>query len=569
MSNKLVQILGHLWNKDTQKEDANPKSFDVVSFIMLTIATSIALVQFFYNRSLWNDEAALALNILHRNPVELMQPLDIHQSAPLGFLLVEDFFNTLFPLREFGLRVFPLFCYIFSLFLFQSICRRLIISPYAAICVYGLFAASPGLLYYATDVKQYIVDVMIGLLLIQIYLSQKNKRHYLFILAIAGIIAPFFSNSSIFILAGIGFALLYQILVKGWNWKNFSCVAVVGVLWILSFCVYYLIVKDDSLESFMHLYWLNADPSFLFRQDSFSNCFFVLIRQLVASSSIFFGFFPIIVPICIAIAFGSVYLIVYCRKNGELCFLCFVPIVCHVIASILEAYPFAPRMLLYAIPLIFLIASPSFSIVFRLTSKKSPLFSKILLFCISVIPFWFLIEIVPLERFEIKPCLKFINQNLNPETDKVFVEYSAIRSFRYYSEIGFVSDNVKNCTVGHLAELPLPNVEKWMKEKKSNILLQAPFFTGRTWIVMAYNNNFSIVPKHWSNAWLYKMMNKANRRKSEGGYSFQQLENYYIQSLIKDNQAILLKEFRAPGASALLFDFQGQHTPNASRNLQP
>ena len=50
---------------------------------------------YFLNRSLWADEASLAINLVTRDFSELAQLLDYHQAAPVGFLFVEKFFITI------------------------------------------------------------------------------------------------------------------------------------------------------------------------------------------------------------------------------------------------------------------------------------------------------------------------------------------------------------------------------------------------------------------------------------------------------------------------------------------
>ena len=75
---------------------------------LLLLGALLRLRQYLTGRSLWVDEAMLALNIVNRDFWGLLQPLDYDQGAPIGFLLVEKLFNSILGKHEFVLRLFPL-----------------------------------------------------------------------------------------------------------------------------------------------------------------------------------------------------------------------------------------------------------------------------------------------------------------------------------------------------------------------------------------------------------------------------------------------------------------------------
>lgn len=121
--------------------------------LIICFGILVRLVQYLFNRSLWADEAVLALNIVNRSYLELLQPLDYDQGAPLGFLMVEKLAVQAFGDNEYALRLFPLLSSIISFFLFYELARRSI-QRLAIPIALALFASLRYLVYYASEVKQ-------------------------------------------------------------------------------------------------------------------------------------------------------------------------------------------------------------------------------------------------------------------------------------------------------------------------------------------------------------------------------------------------------------------------------
>ena len=93
-------------------------------FAILFLAMAVRLFLFFgVEKSLWLDEAALALNILDKNFLELFKPLQYAQSAPPLFLVLTKALVSIFGASERALRFIPFLCSILSLFAFWLLKR--------------------------------------------------------------------------------------------------------------------------------------------------------------------------------------------------------------------------------------------------------------------------------------------------------------------------------------------------------------------------------------------------------------------------------------------------------------
>lgn len=224
---------------------------------MIFAGISLRLRQYLAGRSLWIDEAMLALNIVNRDFAGLLKPLDYDQGAPIGFLFVEKFFNVILGRHELALRLFPLLAGMAALWLFYLLIKKTVQHAgfYTAL---GLFAVNPQLIYYSSESKQYIVDVavMLGMLVIAfpIFQNQARKRDYIHV-GLAGIFALWFSHPAVFILAGIGVALVIHFLQIR-DVSKLRLTIMLGISWLVSLgLLYFINLQNLTHDDFLVNYW--------------------------------------------------------------------------------------------------------------------------------------------------------------------------------------------------------------------------------------------------------------------------------------------------------------------------
>ena len=180
------------------------------------------LVQYLWDRSFWVDEASLVLNIRNRTAGELLGKLDFHQAAPPLFLLAERGLFRAFGGSELSLRLLPLAAGCVSVVLFAVIARRLL-NPWAAIVALALFCFSDRLIWHATEVKQYGLDVLIALVLTVLAVGTRDDREAfmrrLVRVSLAAAVGVWFSYPAALAFGGISVALLPAVLRgcrRGW-----------------------------------------------------------------------------------------------------------------------------------------------------------------------------------------------------------------------------------------------------------------------------------------------------------------------------------------------------------------
>ena len=211
-------------------------------YLILCAGAGLRIFHFLDNRSLWRDEAYLALNLMHRGFTELAAfPLDLNQHAPIGFLYTEKAFTLLFGYSEQGLRLFPLLCGIGSLVVFSKLAFALL--PYRpALAALTCLAFSNPTIYQSVEVKQYATELLVSVLLFWGWMLYQKKNDFWSKIAwgLAGGVAVWFSYSAVFVLAG-----LFMADLKPDKPKSF----LPAFCWLVSFSMEYIFFISKSIAS--------------------------------------------------------------------------------------------------------------------------------------------------------------------------------------------------------------------------------------------------------------------------------------------------------------------------------
>jgi Dolichyl-phosphate-mannose-protein mannosyltransferase len=399
--------------------------------LLILLGALLRVRQYLTGRSLWADEAMLALNIVNRDFAGMFKPLDYDQGAPIGFLLVEKIFNSILGKSEFALRLFPLIVGLISLWLFYLLLKQ-ITSGAGLLTALALFAFNPRLVYYSSEVKQYSLDVVMTILLLLIaapvFSASPRKKDFVW-LTLAGLIALWFSHPALFVLAGIGLALVI-VYLKRRDYSNLRFVIGMGLLWVLDIVfLYLLILKDLSQNAYMREYWQGtflpmpprSDPGWF-------------MKSLNENIGIQFGIPYAVLFVFLIMLIGWVVLLLQ-NQNYAIAFACIVLVT--LTASAVQLYPLFERMILFLLPIGLILIGSAIEAFYQrlqtyqiLTTLSTLLIAGFLIYgplSTSIANF------VNPKYFEhIRPTMETLRDSWK-EGDAMYVSYGALPAFRFYA----------------------------------------------------------------------------------------------------------------------------------------
>ncbi len=320
--------------------------------LALAAGAAYRLVSFVANPSLPVDDAMLALNVASRSYGELLQPLDYAQTGPPLFLWALRLAIDIGGVNEFALRALPLLAGLVLPLVVWQVARRFT-DPGAALVAAWFVSLSPILIKFSFVVKPYELDALIAVGVVGLaldVLERPDRPVGWWALGAGGVVAILASTPVVFVLAGVGAALVVAPRVR-WA-AQYGRLAAVGAVWVGVFALTYAALYGDIARgAYMQRFWAAA---FLGAEYSGTLATSVALVAKIPLQAFEAPRLPLVamLPFWALMIAGWVYLR---RRHGLGVLLLFtVPLVAALGAAAAHRYPVSPRLYLFAAPLVIL-----------------------------------------------------------------------------------------------------------------------------------------------------------------------------------------------------------------------
>jgi hypothetical protein len=387
-----------------QAEGVLPRSLALAAWWLVAAGVLARVVRFIGDRPLWADEASVALMVLERTPSELLVPQLDDPVTPVGFLLATNASTWLFGGGELALRLVPFASGLAALPLFYAFARELL-PRREALFALVLFSISEPLIFYASELKQYSTDVLVGLLVLwpgaRLLAGRGPLRGPLACATLAGAAGIWLSLPAIFVCGGLVVALAARAaLASGESSRGWGPAVVLVLAFGASFAFCYLAtVAPQQANTARAGWWGTFYPPLP-----------VSWAALVWYPRSFFGFFndPLGLPaVGVAAATFIAGLVRLARRDGSLPVLLIAPLGLAFAAAVLRLapfptslqydlldgyYPFFGRVLLFAVPQALIVLAEGVGLLVELSVRRFAYLGAVAIAVLMATPVYVLVR---------------------------------------------------------------------------------------------------------------------------------------------------------------------------------
>ena len=446
------------------------KLFPIAFSVLILLGVVFRARHYFSGRSLWLDEAMLALDILNLSFGELtQQPLPYQQGAPIGFLFFVKAITHITGDSEYAFRLYSFGASLIALFLLAYLAKRHL-NKGGALFALALFTSNTHLIYYSAETKQYMGDVAVTLWLLFLLHHQlegvfSQRKFALF--SFSSIILIWFSHPAVFVVAALGIVLAVHYAQEKNRVALSFALLNLALSGISALLLYFLHLRSLSASKFLNAFWDEAflpyPPTlrwFLLRWDG------ILEHPLGLEA----------LPFFVGILFLAGVLYYWCNARLFASALS-LTLFFTFLAGTLQKYPLAERMLLFALPVFILFLGTGLDAVYIFFSEKLAILrtlthssetQKRISFFITLFLALYILYAPfsesfsklknPLYREHIRPSMAYLKEHLR-EDDLIYIYYYAKPAFLFYlpkyhleDSTYFVGGKYQEDPVGYLRE---------------------------------------------------------------------------------------------------------------------
>lgn len=399
-------------------------------FVVLAMATGFAFRchQYLYGRSLWVDEAMLALNIMGRSYQELISPLDFDQGAPIGFLFLVKTAAVVLGDHEFAYRLFPFLFSLLSIVVFWYVAKLLLEKEEAAVALVFL-ALNPFLIYYSAEVKQYSSDVFFLLMLYALFIprlmSDISIKETLWG-SVIGALVVWFSHPAVMVLAGFGLSkAAFHVTTR--KWSSVPKLIIMGGVWIASgICFYLISLKNLASNNSLINYWGDDFAPVALLKLTTWKWYFHKALEVMRDPLGFTVVEPLVLVLVIAGMAG------FFKRSKYLTISILSPLGFVLLASMARLYPIGGRLILFAVPILAIFLARGLLLVGRWNAFTAKAFYPAILavLFLSILHPTIRLTLNP-EKEEIRPAMSFIKNGF-ASGDVIVIPSTTYPAYSFY-----------------------------------------------------------------------------------------------------------------------------------------
>jgi hypothetical protein len=321
---------------------------------LLLFGLLLRLAHYLWNHTVWYDEAVLLINILGKDYLRLLGPLDYEVAAPPLFLwglraLAEAFGDRIYVWR------FPPFAISCLTLLLMAALARRVLRPAPAVLLVALVAFSDAFIWLGCNIKPYILDACLacGILLAYLRTEHWPVAGRLLLFAAAAPLLLCLSYPMLFLYAGLFLAFLpavWRARMDGW----FAYLGMAAALMMTLVCLYCGPIQEQRVSGLV-AGWKNKFPDLTHPAS---------VPGWIAGNTflVFHYCYNPIGSVCVLMTGAGAW---WCWRNRrlDLVCLCLGPVAAVLGAAIVQAYPYSNnRLIFFAAPGIGVLTGLGFSL---------------------------------------------------------------------------------------------------------------------------------------------------------------------------------------------------------------